>query len=199
MLISEAALSKNHVWTLAGLAYRLRTDPSTFMPSNPVDHTCLLVMKNAALVSQNQDTPDICITAANPALIAQQAATIKQAIRNATNGALTFTLDPDKASVFIIADMQYSKYSGRIMVDKESVTAYDCEVTLTAIDIPTHTQLAKVVIGSYWRSGGLYVDMGENSHWKFSEGKLYRKMPDLETDAMQKFGSDVLAGNAGHQ
>jgi hypothetical protein len=175
----------DHVWTAASLEIYLRTELSSFVPSQPERYVCLLVMEDQSEAATHDDI--VNIADAGDELMQEYAQYIKSSLRNVDGSILSFTFNPDAASVLILAKIDYYFISQGLYTLNDyssNMDCFNCAVTITAQDVRTHEEIATVKEVSK-------IKFNTNRGWTVHGDNVVAARPYLETDALETFVKTV--------
>ena len=155
-----------------------------FVPQTPETKTASVFLEASAKYGI-----DSSIAAAHPqeALRALDAdlKEINTALAYAFGDAITISNDPNSASVIIGIGIKYP-LAGHYGVTG-SVSAYNCELTLTAYDATSHTEITRMMIGAYF-GNTISITPGSTRTWK-----EVPQFADADADEKAAFIADLLA------
>jgi len=166
-------------------AYIADTAPfREFIPQNPKTKTASVFLE-----ASSKYGIDSSVAAAHPQEALRALETelneVYASLANAFGDGIAISEDPHSASVIIGVHIKYP-LAGHYGVTG-SVSAYNCELTLTAYDATSHTEIAGVQIGDYF-GNTLSITPGWTRTWK-----RIPPLADADADEMAAFIADLLA------
>lgn len=149
------------IWETSGFEEVFGIAFDRFKPLRPQPGLCLAVIKASALYRPGRAYNDTLETAQE--VLNNLKPVVSACDRSLQSASLSFTGNPNLASVVILFDIQYSFY-GNYGNAYDPIKGYGAIVTLTALDARTHRKIASVKMKHELggmisvKSGGIYED-----------------------------------------
>lgn len=172
----------NRIWRKDELQAFMDQGDFTFSKQSPLQHVCLLEISSEPRTDWLENNDE-------DYWLGVYESDVRQAIDKVSNGALTFTSDPNNASVRVCVSMSYT-FAGKYSGNGVSISAYNCVVTFDATDMRAPQNIAHLDICSYFGAyyGNTIYTSGKSNVYKF-----FPTLSELETDEMQAFVEEILA------
>lgn len=183
--LALAVRPSNALWLYASARGAAAAPFAQFSAQSPEARTIALALEDSSKFAYNS-----VIAAKNPQKAFEDLDTnlreIRSDLRALLGNSVTFSDDPDLASVVIGIDIQYPS-AGRFGTTG-SINAYNCTLLLTAYDANTHEPIAQLETGNYYGSS-ISVSQGTTVVWKKVPALSAAKQEDQEAfaSALQAF------------